>query len=129
MAVGGGNQSTRRKPQTCRKSLTNFITLCCIEYISPSAGFKFTTLVVIGTQFKYFMKIYIHDFIFNKPCAGINYFWPKERKKDNVNIKYQYTTTHLFIFLHFVDMKIMKIMKRGSIQTTIHSGIYCDKSL
>jgi hypothetical protein len=23
---GGGNQSTRRKPPTCRKSLTNFIT-------------------------------------------------------------------------------------------------------
>jgi hypothetical protein len=25
-AVGGGNRSTRRKPLTCRKSLTNFIT-------------------------------------------------------------------------------------------------------
>jgi hypothetical protein len=24
--IGGGNQSTRRKPPTCRKSLTNFIT-------------------------------------------------------------------------------------------------------
>jgi hypothetical protein len=24
--IGGGNQSTRRKPLTCRKSLTNFIT-------------------------------------------------------------------------------------------------------
>ena len=24
--IGGGNQRTRRKPQTCRKSLTNFIT-------------------------------------------------------------------------------------------------------
>jgi len=23
---GGGNRSTRRKPPTCRKSLTNFIT-------------------------------------------------------------------------------------------------------
>jgi len=26
--IGGGNQSTRRKPPTCRKSLTNFITEC-----------------------------------------------------------------------------------------------------
>jgi hypothetical protein len=26
--------STQRKPQTCRKSLTNFITLCCIKYTS-----------------------------------------------------------------------------------------------
>jgi hypothetical protein len=24
--IGGGNQSTQRKPLTCRKSLTNFIT-------------------------------------------------------------------------------------------------------
>jgi hypothetical protein len=24
--IGGGNRSTRRKPQTCHKSLTNFIT-------------------------------------------------------------------------------------------------------
>jgi len=48
--IGGGNQSTCRKPQTCRKSLTNFITQCCIKYTSPSAGFKLTMLVVIGTD-------------------------------------------------------------------------------
>jgi hypothetical protein len=37
--IGGGNGSTRRKPPTChRKSLTNFITLCCIEYTSPLAN-------------------------------------------------------------------------------------------
>jgi hypothetical protein len=29
--IGGGNQSTRRKPLTCHKSLTNFITKCCIS--------------------------------------------------------------------------------------------------
>jgi hypothetical protein len=49
--IGGGNWSTRRKPPTCRKSLTNFITLCCIGYTSPWAGFKLTTLVVIGTDY------------------------------------------------------------------------------
>jgi len=27
--IGGGNQRTRRKPLTCPKSLTNFITSCC----------------------------------------------------------------------------------------------------
>ena len=48
--IGGGNQSTRREPLTCRKSLTNFIMLCCIEYSSSWAGFKLTTLVVIGTD-------------------------------------------------------------------------------
>ena len=33
--IGGGNRSSRRKPPTCHKSLTNFITKCCIEYSSP----------------------------------------------------------------------------------------------
>ena len=32
---GGGNRSTWRKPPTCRKSLTNFITQRCIEYTLP----------------------------------------------------------------------------------------------
>jgi hypothetical protein len=27
--IAGWNRSTRRKPRTCRKSLTNFITSCC----------------------------------------------------------------------------------------------------
>jgi hypothetical protein len=31
---GRGNRSTRRKPPTCCKSLTNLITYCCIEYTS-----------------------------------------------------------------------------------------------
>ena len=34
-------------PPPCRKSLTNFITYCCIEYTSPWTGFERTTLVVI----------------------------------------------------------------------------------
>ena len=38
-----------RKPPTCRKPLTNFITSCCIEHTSPKAGFEFTSLVVICT--------------------------------------------------------------------------------
>jgi hypothetical protein len=33
--IDGGNRSTWRKPPTCRKSLTSFITYCCIEYTSP----------------------------------------------------------------------------------------------
>ena len=39
--VGGRNRSTRRKPPTCRKSLTHFIT-CFIEYTSPMS--------VVGTH-------------------------------------------------------------------------------
>jgi hypothetical protein len=34
--IGGGKRSTRRKPPTCRKSLINFIILCCIEPVSIS---------------------------------------------------------------------------------------------
>ena len=32
--IGGGNRRTRRKPHTCRKSLTNFNT-CCTPRLSP----------------------------------------------------------------------------------------------
>jgi len=38
------------KTKTCRRSLTNFITLSFNEYTSPWAGFEFTMLVVIGTH-------------------------------------------------------------------------------
>ena len=46
----GGQFYWWRKPLTFLKSLTNFITWCCIEYTSPWAVFKLTTLVVIGTD-------------------------------------------------------------------------------
>ena len=45
------NWSTQRKPPTCLKSLTNFITKCCIEYTSSWMGFELTMLVVIGTDY------------------------------------------------------------------------------
>jgi len=32
--IGGENQSTSRKPSTCCKSLTKFITRSCIEFTS-----------------------------------------------------------------------------------------------
>jgi len=38
--IGGGNRSTRKKTPAYRKSLTNFITYCCIEYTSPWAWFE-----------------------------------------------------------------------------------------
>ena len=49
--IGGGNRNTRTIPPTCRKSLTNFITNCCFEYISPWAGFELTTFVMIDTDY------------------------------------------------------------------------------
>jgi hypothetical protein len=46
--IGGGQRSTWRKPPTYLKSLSNFITLCCIKYTLACVGFELTTLVVIG---------------------------------------------------------------------------------
>ena len=40
--------STRRKPPTYRKSPSNLITYCCIQYSSPER--ELTMLVVIGTD-------------------------------------------------------------------------------
>jgi hypothetical protein len=56
----GENWSTLGKPQTCRKSLTNFFTYCCIEYTSSWAGFKLTTLVVISTVCTVSCESYYH---------------------------------------------------------------------
>ena len=46
--IGGGNWRIRRKPPTCRKSLTNFYHI--MLYISPLSIFELTTSVVIGTD-------------------------------------------------------------------------------
>ena len=43
-------KKSEKKTPTCRKSLTNFITKCCIGYTSPWTGFDLTILVVIGTD-------------------------------------------------------------------------------
>ena len=59
--IGGGNQSNRWKAPTCHKSLTNFITQCCIEYTSQYTGFELTTLVVIGTDCTCSCKSNYHD--------------------------------------------------------------------
>jgi hypothetical protein len=48
--IGGEKRSTQRKPPTCRKSLTNFIIYCCIEYTWGWVGFELTALVVINTD-------------------------------------------------------------------------------
>ena len=48
--IGRGKMNTRRKPTICCKSLTNWITLCCIEYTSAWARFELITVVVIKTD-------------------------------------------------------------------------------
>jgi len=46
--IGGGNQSTRRKPPTCRKSLTNFYHIMLYRVHLAWSAFELTTLVVIA---------------------------------------------------------------------------------
>jgi hypothetical protein len=73
--IGGGNRSTRRNPPTCRKSLTNVTTYCCIEYTSSWTEFELTTLVVIGTDCTGNCKSNYHTwFVFsdNIFCSNIN---------------------------------------------------------
>jgi len=48
--IGGGNLSTRRKPLTCRKSLTNFYHIMLYRVHLTCEEFEPTTLVVIGTD-------------------------------------------------------------------------------
>jgi hypothetical protein len=47
--IDGRNQSTRRKTLICCKSVKNFITYYCIEYISSYVGFEHKNVMVIGT--------------------------------------------------------------------------------
>ena len=47
--IGGGNRTSRRKPPTYRKSLTNFITVLYRVHLEWT-GIELTTLVVIGTD-------------------------------------------------------------------------------
>jgi hypothetical protein len=60
--IGGENQRSRRKPPTCRKSLTNFITEWCTPH--PDRGMKI---------YSQFIK---HKFLFHIVCfsAQINDF-------------------------------------------------------
>jgi len=68
--IGGGNRSTRRKPPTCHKSLTNFIWECCIGYISPWTWFELTTLVAIGTDFICSCKSNYHTITTTSSCLN-----------------------------------------------------------
>ena len=58
--IGGGNWSTRRKPLTYHKSLTNVITQCYIKYTSPGQlRFRYMLLMPLSTIHLYFSYIAI----------------------------------------------------------------------
>ena len=64
--IVGGNRRTRRKPLTCRRSLSNIKS--CIEYTLPYAEFEPTTLVVIDTDCTGSCKFNYHTFTTTTPA-------------------------------------------------------------
>ena len=114
------NRSIRRKPPTCHKSLTNFITKYCFEYTSPSTGFELTTLVVMGTNcvcscnFNYHMiknttsPYYIkHNYLIKwktkntTPLAQFENSFVDSQKQPNL-----IPPTHLCIRTHFLCVQV-----------------------
>ena len=51
----GGNWITRKKPATCRKSLTNFSAKCCIEYTSPELKMK--SIIMFISVYKQWIEV------------------------------------------------------------------------
>jgi hypothetical protein len=57
----GGNWITRKKPATCRKSLTNFSAKCCIEYTSPELKMKSITMFI--SVYKQWIEVVTQAFV------------------------------------------------------------------
>jgi len=76
----------RRKPPNCRKSLTNFITWCCIEYTSPETGFKLTTLLVICSDCTGSCKFKCHTFT----TTAAQHLFQQNGKQKNTTVQEQF---------------------------------------
>jgi len=64
--IGGGNRSTQRKPQTWRKSLTNFITfferfLCVALSLKAYHGIMVDRINPSGAIFVLFLELFIYS--------------------------------------------------------------------
>ena len=106
--IGGGNRRTRRKPPTCRKLLTNFITSCCIEHTSPLAGFELTTLVVKIWYFVLYMKPNLYNCIVEKSQfstkQSILYFWNVKQTNCYLKIIWRYQSDNQNLKSHTISV-------------------------
>jgi hypothetical protein len=72
--IGGGNQNTRRKPPTCRKSRTKYYIILYQVHLAW-AGFELTTSVVIGTSLFLLNLFLLIHFLFVLGFITIDWFW------------------------------------------------------
>jgi hypothetical protein len=103
--IGGGNRGTQRKPPTCRKSLTNLITWCCIEYTSSWMEFELTTLVVIDIDCT--DNCFIHS---NWHVEFVHHLGIHLELSVTVSVvlvsSWKYISHHQRIFLNFISLKV-----------------------
>jgi len=118
--IGGGNQSTWRKPPTCRELLTNFITLryirslvilslpllCYIEYTSPSTGVELKIKWLTGFVNTFtinidWVKLWVHAPFFVNTMKNTKYhnvvIIPKSNTKVPERGKIETPNTYTFL--------------------------------
>ena len=108
--LGGGNRSTQRKPLTHHKSLTNFITKCCIEYTSPWAVFELTMLVVIGTDCIGSCKSNYHTIT---STMARHLLKMKNSNKSNCSLTYNFYQSFRWIFIKSKSLHVKKSIMRS----------------
>ena len=113
--IGVGNQSTRRNPPTCRKSLTNFITYCCIDYTLPWTGFELITLVVIGTDYTGNCKSNYHMITTMTATQPIREFYVWKRAY-NVSSKF---CQHVFIGWSWVHVDMTSNQVQSDVKESV----------
>ena len=95
------NRSVRRKALTCCKSLTNFITWSCIEYILPWAGFKLTTLVVICTDCIGSCKSNYHTFATTMALVCTKNFLNMQYMYSVAGVKFDCVPSGILVAIYF----------------------------
>ena len=98
--IGGGNQSSQRKPPTWHMSLT---TLSHKVVLSTWARFELTTLVVIGTYYKR-SRLPLVIKMFPKSLNMLHRMWP-----------FSWSPPSHFLYIHVYMFNLVKIKNLATI--------------